>query len=132
VDADRQWLGQRRMLRRKSVGHLQQQRLAEQHAFGVAADIVVGIADALWAVRHQQNWKRTHPRAGLELAPRVRSVVQNLAAEFVAEHDIASEIHRLAAREMPCQFDHAVGVLARMQVRAANTAGKRPDQYLPC
>ena len=65
VDADRQRLGQRRVLGRKPVGHLQQQRLAEQHALGIAADIVVGIADALRALGRQQRRKRTYPRARL-------------------------------------------------------------------
>ena len=68
MDADRERLGQRRMLRRKPVRHFQQQRLAEQHALGIAADIVVGIADALRTVRRQQRRKRAHPRAGLQLA----------------------------------------------------------------
>ena len=132
VDADRQRLGQRRMLRRKPVGHLQQQRLAEQHALGIAADIVVGIADALRSLRRQQCRQRTHPRAGFQLALRARAVIDDLAAEFVAEHHIAGEVHRLAAGKMPGKFDHAMGVLARMQVGAANAAGQRLDQHLPC
>ena len=46
VDADRERFGERRVFRREPVGHFEQQRLAEQHALGIAADIVVGIADA--------------------------------------------------------------------------------------
>ncbi len=46
VNADRERFGQRRMLRRKAVRHYEQQRFAEQHALGIAADMVVGIADA--------------------------------------------------------------------------------------
>jgi hypothetical protein len=114
-----------------SVRHLQQQRLAEQHALGIAANIVVGIADALRALLRQQRRKRADPRTGFQLARRGRAIIENLATEFMAEHDVAGEVHRLAAREMPGQLDHVVGVLARMQVRAANAAGQRLDQHLP-
>jgi len=119
VDADRQWFGQCRMLRRKSVGHLQQQRLAEQHALGVAADIVVGIADALRSIRHQQGGKRADPCTGFQLALGPRPVIDDLAAEFMTEHHVAGEVHRFAAWKMPRQFDHAMGMFARMQVRSA-------------
>ena len=49
----------------------------------------------------------------------------------MAEHDVAGKIHRLAAGEMLCQFDHAMGVLAGVQVGAADAAGQRLDQHLP-
>jgi hypothetical protein len=49
----------------------------------------------------------------------------------VAEHDIAGQVHRFAAGKMPGKFDHAVGVLARVQIGAANAAGERLDQHLP-
>ena len=62
---------------------------------------------------------------GLSLRCRARTVVQHLAAELVAEHDVAGKIHRLAAGKMFRQFDHAVGVLARVQVGAADAAGQR-------
>ena len=64
------------------------------------------------------------------LRSRAGAVIEHLAAEFVAEHDIAGEVHRLAAGEMPCHFDHAMGVLARVQVGAADAAGQRLDQHL--
>jgi hypothetical protein len=48
----------------------------------------------------------------------------------VAEHDIAGKVHRLAAGEKPAHLDHAVGVLARVQVGAADAAGERLDQHL--
>ena len=32
---------------------------------------------------------------------------------------------------MPCQLDHVAGVLARMQVGAADAAGQCLDQHLP-
>ena len=131
VHADRQRLGQRRMFRREAVRHFQQQRLAEQHALGIAADIVVGIADALRPLRRQQRRQRTDAGAGFQLALGAGAVIEHLAAEFVAEHDIAGEVHRLAAGKMPCHFDHAMGMLARVQVGAADAAGQRPDQHLP-
>ena len=62
---------------------------------------------------------------GFSLRVGARTVVEHLAAEFVAEHDVAGKIHRLAAGKMLCQFDHAVGMLARMQVGAADAAGQR-------
>jgi hypothetical protein len=49
----------------------------------------------------------------------------------MAEYHVAGAVHRLAAREMPGHFDHAVGVLTRMQVGTANAAGQRLDQHLP-
>ena len=119
------------MLRRETIRHLQQQRFAEQHALGIAADIVVGIADALRAFRRQQRRQRTDAGAGFQLALRARTVVEDLAAEFVAEHDVAGKIHRLAAGKMPGQFDHAMGVLAGVQVGTADAAGQRLDQHLP-
>ena len=131
MDADRERFGQRGVFGRQPVRHFQQQRLAEQHALGIAADIVVGIADALRAFRGQQRRQRTYPGAGFQLALRARPVIEDLAAEFVAEHDVAGEVHRLAAGKMPGQFDHAVGVLARVQVGAADAAGQRLDQHLP-
>ena len=96
VHADRQRLGQRGMLRRQPVRHFQKQRFAEQHAFGITADIVVGIADALRPGRRQQRRQRADPRSRLELLLRARPVVDDLAAEFVAEHDVARGVHRLA------------------------------------
>ena len=79
----------------------------------------------------QQRRQRTDFRAGLQLARRARSVVQHLAAELVAEHDVAGKIHRLAAGKVLGQLDHAVRMLARMQVGAADAAGQRLDQHLP-
>jgi succinyl-CoA synthetase alpha subunit len=84
----------------EAVRDLQQQRFAQQHALGIGADIVVGIADALRALRRQQRRQRADFGAGLELARRVRPIVEHLATEFVAEHDIARKVHRLAAGEM--------------------------------
>ena len=68
---------------------------------------------------------------GFSLRVGARTVVEHLAAEFVAEHDVAGKVHRLAAGEMLRQFDHAVRVLARVQVGAADAAGQRLDQHLP-
>ncbi len=48
----------------------------------------------------------------------------------MAEHDVAGEVHRLAAGKMSCKFDHAMGVLAGVQVGAADAAGQRLDQHL--
>jgi hypothetical protein len=55
VNADRKRFGQCGVLRRQSVRDFEQQRLAEQHALGIAADIVVGIANALRSLRRQQR-----------------------------------------------------------------------------
>lgn len=129
VYADRERFGQRGVLGREAVGDFEQQGLAEQHALGIGADIVVGVADAPRAFRRQQRRQRADFGAGLELARRARTIVQHLAAEFMAEHDVAREIHRLAVGEVFCQFDHAVGVLARVQVRAADAAGERLHQH---
>ena len=113
------------------VGHLKQQRLAEQHALGIAADVFVGIADALRSLRRQQRRQRADARAWLQLALRARAVIEDFAAEFMAEHDVAGEVHRFAAGKCRANLDHAVGVLARVQVGAADAAGQRLDQHLP-
>jgi hypothetical protein len=89
VDADGERLGQRSMRGRQAVRHLQQQGLAQQHALGIAADTVVGIADALNTFRRDQRRQRAHVCADLELALRARTIVQHLAAELVAEHHVA-------------------------------------------
>ena len=129
VHADRERLGQRGVLGGEAVRDFEQQGFAEQHALGIGADIVVGVADALRAFRGQKRRQRTDFGAGLELLRRARTIVEHLAAEFVAEHDVAGKVHRLAAGKMLCQFDHAVRVLARVQVGAADAAGQRLDQH---
>jgi hypothetical protein len=53
------------MLGREAVRDFEQQGFAEQHALGIGADIVVGVADALRAVRRQQRRQRTDLRARL-------------------------------------------------------------------
>src|SRR5206468_12744479 len=67
--------------------------------------------------------------AGLELARGAGAVIDDLAAEFVAKHDVAGEIHRLAPG-LSRHLHHAVGVLARVQIGAADAAGERLDQHL--
>ena len=129
MHADRERLGQRGVLGGETVRDFEQQGFAEQHALGIGADIVVGVADALRAFRGQKRRQRTDFRAGLELLRRARTIVEHLAAEFMAEHDVARKIHRLAAGKMLCQFHHAVRVLARVQVGAADAAGQRLDQH---
>ena len=129
MHADCERLGQCGVLGGEAVRDFQQQCLAEQHALGIGPDIVVGVADALRTFRGQQRRQRTDFGAWLELARRARTVVQHLAAEFMAEHDVAGKVHRLAAGEVFCQFDHAVRVLARVQVGAADAAGQRFDQH---
>jgi hypothetical protein len=129
VHTDRERLGQCSVFGSEAVRDFEQQGFAEQHALGIGADIVVGIADALRAFRSQQGRQRTDFRAGLELLRRARTVVQHLAAEFMAEHDVAGKVHRLAAGKVLCQLDHAVRVLARVQVGAADAAGQRLHQH---
>ena len=119
------------MLRREGVRNFEQQRLRQQHALGVAADIVVGIADADRPGRRQQRRQRTDARAGLELARGLGPMIDDLAAELMAEHDVAAEVHRLAAGKPFAHLDHAMRVLLRMQVGAADAAGERLDQHLP-
>jgi hypothetical protein len=48
----------------------------------------------------------------------------------MAEHDVAGEVHRLPSGKMSCELDHAMGVLARVQIRTADAAGQRPHQHL--
>src|SRR4051812_15638035 len=117
------------MLRRETVGHLEQQRFAQQHRLGIAANIVVGVTDTFDALRRYEGWQRADARARLELAHGPRAEVDDLAAELVAEHDVAGEIHRLAAG-LSRHLHHAVGVLARVQIGAADAAGERLDQHL--
>jgi hypothetical protein len=129
VHADRERLGQSGVLGGEAVRDFEQQGFAEQHALGVGADIIVGIADALRAFRGQKRRQRTDLGAGLELLRRARTIVEHLAAKLMAEHDVAGKVHRLAAGKVFCQFHHAVGVLARVQVGAADAAGQRFDQH---
>ena len=130
VDADGERLGQRGVLGRQAVRYLQQQGLAEQHALGITADIVVGVTDALNALRRQQRRQRAHFGAGLQFALGRCTVVQHLAAELMAEHDVARQVHRRAAGQELAQLHHAVGMLARMQIGAADATGERFDQHL--
>ena len=130
MHADRQRFGQRGVLRQQAVRHFQQQRFAEQHPLGIAADILVGIADALRPRRRQQRRQRTDARAGLEPLLRARPVIDDLAAELMAEHDIARRVHRLAAGDACSDCGETMRVLARMQIGAADAAGERFDQHL--
>src|SRR5262249_35075974 len=77
-----------------------------------------------------QRGYRANPRARLQPALRIGAIVHDLATKFVTEHDIARKVHWFSARKKSGQFDHATGVLARVQVRAADAAGQCPDQHL--
>lgn len=131
MHADRKRLGERGMLGGEPVRHFKQQRLAEQHLLGIAADILVGIPDALRSPWREQRRHGAHFRPGLQLARGVGPVIQDLTAELVAEHDVAGEVHRLAAGKEFRQLHHAVGMLARVQIGTADAAGERFDQHLP-
>jgi hypothetical protein len=115
VDTDRERLGQRRVPGCQSVRHLQQQGLAEQHPFGIAADIVIGIADAGRSRRRHQRRHRADPHARLQPALRVRAVIQHFTAELVAENHVARQVHRFPAYIFG-HLHHAVCMLAGMQV----------------
>ena len=60
----------------------------------------------------------------------MRSVVDDLGAELVAHHDVAFEIHDERAARAPRPFDQFLGMLERVQVGAADSAGERLDQRL--
>ena len=67
---------------------------------------------------------------GLSAARRVGAVVDDLGAELVPHHDVARGVHArtaLPARRAPRP---CVGVLERVQVRAADAAGERLHQDL--
>ena len=67
--AYRERLGQRGVLGREAVRDLEQQGFAEQHALGVGADIVVGIADALRSLpRSDSAGSETDFGAGLNFS----------------------------------------------------------------
>jgi len=58
-------------------------------------------------------------------------MIDNLATKLVAEHDIARQIHWLAAGDEFRHLHHAVRMLARVQIGTADAAGERPHQDLP-
>ena len=60
----------------------------------------------------------------------LRPVVDHLAAELVAHHHVAVEIHRDAAGNAAADLDHAMGMLGGVQVRAADAAGQHLHQRL--
>jgi hypothetical protein len=116
TNADRERLGERGVLRRETVRHFQQQGFRQQHALGIAADIVVGIADADRPRRRQQRRHRADARTRLQPARGRRPAIKDFATELMAEHDVAREIHRLATGKTFAHLDHPMRVLARVQI----------------
>ena len=102
MHADGQRLGERRMLGRQAVGHFEQQRRGQQHLLGIAADKVVGVAHALGAVGLSITGMAQTRVPGLSFLFGLGPVVDHLAAELVAEDDVADEVHRRPGRECAC------------------------------
>lgn len=130
MDADRERLGQGRVIGGQSVGYLQQQRRRQHHLLAVAARKIVGIADRAMAVGLRDHRHRADQRAGLQLALGARTVIQHFAAEFVAEHDVARQVEWLAAGDALRERDHVRCVLGIVQVRTADAAAQRLHQHL--
>jgi hypothetical protein len=131
VQADREGLGQRRLLGGEAIGHGQHQGLGEQHALGEAAGQAVGEAQRLHAARCQGHGHADHTGSGLQRLGRARAMVEDLGAELVAEDGVGGGIEAVvrasgAAREV----DHVLHVVQRVQVGPADAAGQRPDQHL--
>jgi hypothetical protein len=92
VEADGHRLGQRGLLGREPVRDLEQQRLGEPHVLGVAARLVVRVADGLAPLGALKHRYRAHARAGRETPRRPRAVVDDLRADLVAHDDVAGKI----------------------------------------
>jgi hypothetical protein len=59
-------------------------------------------------------------------------VLDDLAAELVAEHHVAGRIQRPAPARLPRAVDELLGELRHVQVGAADAAAQRLHQRLPC
>jgi hypothetical protein len=130
VDADGEWLGQRRVLGRQAVGHFDQQRLAQNHALREAAGKLVGVADRPRTVGSGYHRDGTDARAGFQPAFRARAVVEQFGTELMAEDDVARQVHRPAASHAAGDIDHAMAMLAGVQVGTADATGQRSDNDL--
>src|SRR5262249_52739467 len=67
-----------------------------------------------------------------QLLLRVRAVLDDLAAELVAEHHVARRVHRPASAGTPGALDELVGVFCRVQISAADAAAQRLYEHLAC
>ena len=128
--SDRHRLGQRRVLGRKPIGNRQQQAFRQAHVFGIAAGVVIRVADRLDAAAAQENRERANARTGFQRLLGAWSELDDLGAELMAHHDVAAQVHpeRAAARALD-RIDHLVGELQRMQIGAADSACEGFDQH---
>ncbi len=117
------------MFGREAVGHRQQQALGQPHEFGIAARVVVRIADRLDATAAQQDGEGADTRARFESLLSAGSELDNLGAELMAHHDVATQIHAEGAAARAFDgVDHFVGELQSMKVGAADSTGQRLDE----
>lgn len=131
VPADRHRLGQRRQLRPQPVRHREGKRLLDHDLLGVGAGGVGGEAgevDIAVVAAHERD--RANRRPGLDPLPRLRPVVDDDAAELVAEDDLLVRAHHPRVAELADHVGDLVGVPAGVEVGAADAAAGDVDQQL--
>src|SRR5258707_394352 len=130
ADHDDARVAERGALSRKAVRHFEQEKLGQPHQLAVAAGIIVRVAHRFDAGRSDQHRHRANAGTRLQMFLRLRSVVDHLGAELVAHYDIALEVHHERSTGFARTFNQPLGVLERVQIRAANPAGERFHQRL--
>ena len=128
--AHRKRLGHRRLHVAEAVGHFEKQRLAQHHLLGIAAGIGVGITDRLEPLRPHRDRHRDDAGAGLQRLRRIGPVIQDLGRELMAEDHVLGWIGPRRLPRARAQFQHVLERMDRVQVRSADAAGERLDQYL--
>jgi len=123
-------LGQRRVLGRQTVRHLEREELREHHQLAVAAGVVVRVADRLDAARAGGERHRDDARAALERALRVRPEVEHLGAELVPHDHVARRVEGEWQARLTRRVNHLGRMPERVQVGAADAAGERADEDL--
>ena len=132
VPADRHRLGERAELGREPVRHREHQRLLDHDLLGVGAGRRGGEADRVHLARAPcaaAAPRRARPSATFFRAS--RPVVGDLAAELVAEHDPLIGAHEAVVAGLGEHVGRLVGVVAGVEVGAADPAAQDVEQHLP-
>ena len=138
VDADREWLGQRRERRRHTAGDGDRQQLVQHQQLGVAARVAARVSDGVDAIDVEHGRHADDHLPGREIA-HVRSDLDDLTAELVAHHGVGTRLERDRSQRIGRQFgfeflDQAAqlgAVFQHVQVAPTDAARQHPGQHLP-
>ena len=130
VPPDRHRLGQRGYFGRQPVWDGKCERLLDQGLLGVGARRRGREPDRVHLVAAPQQRQGNDRGAGPRGFACPGTVVDDLAAELVSEHDLLIRSHERVVARLGHHVGELVAVAARMQVRAADATPQDVDQHL--